>query len=170
MRNISLAVVVLGACLAWSFLSHAPAVGQDEFAVIDGGTGGPAGQTPWAGTFLLEGSPTWHILVQIHADGTIWSTDQTDFGGANVSSPSLGSWRRTGPRQATYVALVFQYDSNGEPSAYYTLTSVVDWDVGFDTASGVTHQRDYELDEDPLDPDQGTPVGVVPWTARRIVP
>lgn len=166
MYKISLAVAVLGACLAWSLLPHATAVGD---GVIDEG-GGPAGQNPWAGTFLAEMSPTWKGIVQIHADGTLWTCDQSDVGSVSQNSPSMGSWKRTGPRQATYVTLFFDYDGNGDPTAYVTMTSVVDWEVGFNTASGVITQRRYELYEDPLDPEQGTPAGEVPFTARRIVP
>jgi hypothetical protein len=137
---------------------------------MDGERGGPAGQTPFAGTFFAEMSPTWKGIVQIHADGTVWSCDQSDVGSTSFNSPAMGSWTRTGPRQATYLMLFFAYDGNGEPIAYVTMTSVVDWDVGFDTASGVITQRRYELDEDPLDPNQGTYEGEVPFTARRLVP
>jgi hypothetical protein len=176
MRKISLAVVVLGACLAWSLSPDTPAIG-------DGGMtagGGPAGQTPFAGTFLaVFGGPLEGVrcIVQIHADGTLWHIDQSDYGlgGAlDLDSPQVGSWRRTGPFQTTAVTLFFNFDNpSGAPTTVSRATNVADWDVGYNTASGVATLRLYDLSagEDPLDPEQGTPVPFeIPWTMRRLVP
>ena len=180
MRKISLAVAVLGVCLAWSFLPHAPAVGQDESALLGGADGGPAGQTPFAGTFLAEidFGPLGMLpaVFQIHADGTGWSTDASDQGVGGIldlDSPHLASWTRTGPFETRIVGLFLNFDSaSGAPTTVTRITHVLDWDVGFDTVSAVATLRLYDtsMGEDPLDPEGGTPGPIVPWTARRLVP
>ena len=179
MRKLSLAVAVLGACLALSFLPHAPAVG-DVSGVGGGEASHSAGQTPFIGTFLIEmeiaGLPPLLVLSQVHADGTALIIDQSDagYGGfLDLDSPQLGSWKRTGPFQATIVTLFFNFDNpGGLPATVTRVTHVCNFDVGFDTGEGVSTLRLYDVSagEDPLDPNQGIFDSEIPWTMRRLVP
>ncbi len=140
---------------------------------------GVAAGHPFAGSFLAEFGGALEgvqCLVQMHADGTIWHIDQGDFGHSpflRLDSAQVGSWRRTGPFQTTHVTLFLNFDLDGTPTTVTRVNNVADWEVGFDAASGLATLREYDvsLGEDPLDPEQGTPVPVeVPWTFRRIVP
>ena len=151
---------------------------SETVGVEDGG--GPAGQTPYAGTYEIEFelyTGTLYAIVQMHADGTLWSCDQSDFGLAGYSdlnSPLMGSWTRTGPRQATTARLCFCFDNPHVtmPTRVLRAEDVINWDVGWDTGSGFSIRRMYDLSagEDPLDPEDGTPLDEAPWTMRRIVP
>jgi hypothetical protein len=133
-----------------------------------------------AGTYLAEFEfygGSLYAIAQCHADGTCWHTDQSDFGLAGLTelnSPLMGSWKRTGPRQATTVRLCLFFDNPHVtlPTIILRSQDVMDWDENWDTVSGYTIRRLYDvsLGEDPLDPEDGTPAGEAPWTMRRVVP
>ena len=133
-----------------------------------------------AGTYFIEFelyTGTLYGIVQTNADGAVWHHDQSDFGLAGFSdlnSPVMGSWKRTGRRQVTTARLGLIFDNPHEtlPTLVARVRDVVDWDEGWDTASGLAFRRVYDLSlgEDPLDPEDGTPLETVPVTLTRIVP
>jgi hypothetical protein len=172
MRKTSLTVallsfVVIGVTLLW----NGTAAGERA--------GGPAGGTPFAGTFLLvfevPGLPPLLAVSQSHADGTGITFDQTDegLGGATpLNSLAAYSWRRTGPHQATFTGLAFSFDAAGLPTVVSRDTVVSNFDPSFDFGAGTVFERNYDVaaGEDPLDPTQGTPGGEIPFTFRRLIP
>jgi hypothetical protein len=143
--------------------------------------GGPAGNAPFAGTFLLEantgiGIPEFDPLmgfVMLHNDGTMLFSLQNDFGWGglhHLDSPSYGMWKRTGPLQTTHIGYHFSYDDDGTPIWIGKATSVVNWEPGFMVGHGLTiDDRQILPGEDPLDPDAGEGSEGGPFIVRRIV-
>jgi hypothetical protein len=85
-----------------------------------GTTSGSSGaSTRFAGTFAGElqvGEYRNAMLVTVHQDGTMTSSDGNDYEGASrgqYNSPGYGSWRQMGERTTVFTVREFEYDSTG---------------------------------------------------------
>ena len=72
----------------------------------------------------------------------------------------------------TELRLQFGFTPDGLPARVYRYTTETTFDPTYDTGTGTSYVRVYDLalDEDPLDPDQGTYFTEFPYSLRRLVP
>ena len=130
-----------------------------------------SGLQQFAGTawlvFEIQGLGPLPAIATLHADGTLLVVDGSDdgLGGATANSAALGVVKRTGPRQITGRTVFLAFDG-GIPVAAVVVDSVSDYNEDFSAGTGVAEQRVYDLTlgENPLDPNQGTPIpGEIPF-------
>jgi hypothetical protein len=70
----------------------------------------------FAGEVMVAGNRN-PMLVIVHADGTMTSSDANDFEGASrgqFNSPGYGSWRQTGERTTSFTIKELEYDRTGK--------------------------------------------------------
>ena len=166
-------VITVGVLLSGLWLFEPQPAGAQIFT--DGGSGlQQFAGTYWA-VFEAPGFPPLPAIVTAHPDGTSISVDGTDegLGGmAAVNSAQLGVFKRSGPFQTTGRSIFLSYVDT-LPVAAIVGTTVSNWNRDFSAGSGVLTQRVYDLTigENPLDPNQGTPVpGEIPFQFGRLTP
>jgi hypothetical protein len=139
-------------------------VGIYAAADSNGGAGGGFGNK-LAGSYLGSIDGALPVLLTVGADGTVATTDGTDFGlgikGFGFESPAHGSWAQTGRRDVSVVLLWVNYDETGALTSIgrTDLVAEVAHDYSGFTATGTP--KLYAPGTDPLDPDT-EPMEVLP--------
>ena len=91
------------------------------------------------------------ILISLHGDGTVETSDQTDFVNG-FESQAAGSWSRTGPNNASLRTLSLTFD----PAGVQENTQIRSIDISFsadgESFSGNSRTIGISADQDPLDP------------------
>lgn len=91
------------------------------------------------------------ILISLHGDGTVETSDQTDFVNG-FETQAAGSWSRTGPDSASLRTLSLTFD----PAGVQENTQIRSIDISFsadgDSFSGNSRTIGISPDQDPLDP------------------
>ena len=118
------------------------------------------GHSKFAGAYLgsFNGGVEIPAQITINSDGTLQSTDATDFGIFGVLQDMCnGAWKKDGRRQIAIRLVCFTYEDPVFTGTSGTLfnVSVVDgymsFNKRFNTFTGTFDQAFYDLSVDPLD-------------------
>ena len=139
-----------------------------------------------AGAYLVDRGPAGRGLLNIMADGNIFSEETNDFGDGvpnAFQSGSRGSWKRTGRREIKYTFFVFGYDVNGINTTTVVVLNTASINKSdkskkskkskkrsFDRWNVTGGFEVFTADQDPLDPNEVPffAAEVPPFSARRI--
>ena len=91
------------------------------------------------------------LLMSLHGDGTVETSDQTDFADG-FDSQAAGSWRRKAPRAASIRTLSLGFDPEGVLQGTQIRTMDITFSGDRSSFAGNSRTIGISADQDPLDP------------------